>query len=113
MPRYLAQVAYTPEAWRTQIGHPVDPHDRVGPAVAALGGSIECIYYAFGEYDVVAIFDLPDNAFGCGLRPRRRVERGDQQVRDDTAPHHRRGSRRDGQGRGNRVPPAQLKRAAG
>ena len=62
MPRYLAQVAYTPEAWRTQIGHPVDPHDRVGPAVAALGGSIECIYYAFGEYDVVAIFDLPDNA---------------------------------------------------
>ena len=67
MPRYLAQVAYTADAWKTQIGHPVDPHDRVGPAVAALGGSIECIYYAFGEYDVVAIFDLPDNASAAAL----------------------------------------------
>ena len=61
MPRYLAQVAYTADAWRTQIGHPVDPHERVGPVIANLGGSIECIYYAFGEYDVVAIFDMPDN----------------------------------------------------
>ena len=31
MPRYLAQVAYTPDAWKTQIGHPVDPHDRCLP----------------------------------------------------------------------------------
>jgi len=62
MPRYLAQVAYTPDAWRTQIGHPVDPHDRIGSVVAGLGGSIEAIYYAFGKYDVVAIFNFPDNA---------------------------------------------------
>ena len=61
MPRYLAQVAYTPDAWRTQIGHPVDPHERVAPVIASLGGTVECIYYAFGKYDVVAIFDMPDN----------------------------------------------------
>lgn len=61
MPRYMAQVAYTADAWKTQIGHPVDPAERVGPVIASLGGSIECLYYAFGEYDVVAIFDMPDN----------------------------------------------------
>ena len=29
--------------------------------IASLGGRVECIYYAFGKYDVVAIFDMPDN----------------------------------------------------
>ena len=49
------------DAWRTQIGHPVDPHERGAPVIASLGGTVECIYYAFGKYDVVAIFDMPDN----------------------------------------------------
>ncbi len=29
--------------------------------VASLGGSLECVYYAFGEYDIYGIMDLPDN----------------------------------------------------
>jgi len=27
----------------------------------SLGGTMECFYYAFGEYDVLCIYDLPDN----------------------------------------------------
>lgn len=30
--------------------------------VGSMGGSLECIYYAFGETDVYAIVDMPDNA---------------------------------------------------
>ena len=30
--------------------------------VASLGGSVESIYYAFGDTDVYVIVDLPDNA---------------------------------------------------
>ncbi|WP_319500350.1 GYD domain-containing protein [uncultured Draconibacterium sp.] len=29
--------------------------------VASLGGSVECVYYAFGEYDIYGIFDMPDS----------------------------------------------------
>ncbi len=27
-----------------------------------MGGTVECLYYAFGESDVYAIVDMPDNA---------------------------------------------------
>ena len=29
---------------------------------ASLGGKVECVYYAFGEYDIYGILDMPDNA---------------------------------------------------
>ncbi|RIJ48695.1 GYD domain-containing protein [Maribellus luteus] len=28
----------------------------------SLGGSVENVYYAFGEYDIYGIFDMPDNS---------------------------------------------------
>jgi len=31
-----------------------------GP-VESLGGKLDCIYYALGEFDTVSIVDLPDN----------------------------------------------------
>lgn len=29
---------------------------------SSLGGKVECVYYAFGEYDIYGILDMPDNA---------------------------------------------------
>ncbi|QIA06465.1 GYD domain-containing protein [Draconibacterium halophilum] len=29
--------------------------------VASLGGKVECVYYAFGEYDIYGIMDMPDS----------------------------------------------------
>ena len=34
----------------------------VEETLKGLGGKVEAFYYAFGDSDVVAIFDLPDNA---------------------------------------------------
>jgi len=62
MPAYLSQIAYTSDAWRTQVGNPQNPLDRIRSVVENLGGQIETAYYAFGDYDIVAIAQFPDNA---------------------------------------------------
>ena len=62
MPHYLLQASYNGEAWATQIKGPQNVIDRVRPAVERLGGSVDSAFYAFGEYDVVAIIQFPDNA---------------------------------------------------
>ena len=61
MPAYLAQVSYTSESWRTQVGNPQSPLDRVRSVAEKVGGRIAAIYYAFGDYDIVAIIEFPDN----------------------------------------------------
>ncbi len=61
MPRYMLEVAYTPEAWATLVKKPQDRVEAVRPAVRKLGGRIETAYFAFGEHDLVAIVNMPDN----------------------------------------------------
>ena len=82
MPHYLIQVAYTPEAWASMVANPQDRIAAVTPAVERLGGKIVGGWVSFGDYDVVAIADMPDNASaaafsmaasaGGGVRPSRR-----------------------------------------
>lgn len=36
--------------------------DAIEKLVASLGGKLESVYYAFGDTDVYAIVELPDNA---------------------------------------------------
>jgi uncharacterized protein with GYD domain len=73
MPYYLVQAAYTPEAWKAQVRSPQNVIDRIKPAVEAVGGRLDPnqFYYAFGEYDVVAVAEFPDNesaaAFSLGV----------------------------------------------
>jgi uncharacterized protein with GYD domain len=61
MPSYLYQVAYTPEAWATLVKSPQDRIEAVRPVVEAMGGRIVCAYFAFGDYDLVAIAEYPGN----------------------------------------------------
>ncbi len=61
MPMYLVQAAYTPEAWATLVKKPQDRIEAITPAVRKLGGRLIEGYFAFGEYDVVAIVSMPDN----------------------------------------------------
>jgi uncharacterized protein with GYD domain len=64
MPLYLTQVAYTPEAWKSLVKNPHDRMEAVRPAVEQLGGKIVSGYFAFGDYDAVAIVD----SFRCRRR---------------------------------------------
>lgn len=61
MPHYLLQTAYTSEAWAKQLRDPRSRVDAVRPAVEKLGGTMHGAWVAFGEYDVVAILEMPDN----------------------------------------------------
>jgi uncharacterized protein with GYD domain len=61
MPKFLIQVAYTTESWASMVKSPQNRQELVAPAVEALGGTLEQLYFAFGEYDVVGLIDMPDN----------------------------------------------------
>ena len=61
MAYYLYQGSYSPEAWKALIKKPVNRFEVVQKAVEELGGSVEGVWFAFGEYDVVLILQMPDN----------------------------------------------------
>ncbi len=61
MSSYLLQVAYTPEAWANLVAQPQDRIDAVRPAVEKLGGKIIQGWFAFGDYDVIVIIEMPSN----------------------------------------------------
>ena len=61
MPKYLVEGAYTDQGTADLIANPEDCLAVVSSAAEALGGSVELLYFAFGDTDVVAIFDMPDD----------------------------------------------------
>ena len=61
MAYYLVQASYTPEAWATFVQSPEDRRDAIKPVIEKLGGSMHGLWLAFGEYDALAIVELPDN----------------------------------------------------
>lgn len=67
MPFFLTQASYTSESWSTLIHNPHDRLQALRPAVEKLGGRIVDAYYAFGEYDVVVISEMPDETSAAAL----------------------------------------------
>lgn len=60
MALYMTQFAYNPEAWSAIIKNPQQHNERIKSLVQRLGGRLITMYYCFGEYDKVVIFDVPD-----------------------------------------------------
>ena len=63
MPKYLLNASYSAEGSKGLLKD--GGTKRLSAArtlVESLGGKIETFYFAFGDTDVVAIVDLPDNA---------------------------------------------------
>src|SRR5712692_1626975 len=67
MPHYLHQVAYSREGWEALVKHPQDRIEAVKPAIEKLGGKINSAWFAFGEYDVVVITEMPDNVRAAAI----------------------------------------------
>jgi uncharacterized protein with GYD domain len=61
MAHYLLQVAYTSEAWANMLKNPQDRIAVVAKAVQNLGGSLVGGWLSFGEYDTVAVLQMPDD----------------------------------------------------
>jgi uncharacterized protein with GYD domain len=61
MAHYLVQVAYTPEAWTAMIKNPQDRSEAVEGAIKKLGGKMERFWMSFGEFDVIAVVEMPSD----------------------------------------------------
>ena len=63
MPKYLIRLSLTSEGVRAlQKEGAVTRKAAATKFAESAGGKLEAMYYAFGQDDVVAIADLPDNA---------------------------------------------------
>jgi len=67
MPLYVYQAAYTPESVAAQIREPHDRFEAVRPAFEAMGGKIVVGGYPFGEYDMLAVIEAPDDTTAPGF----------------------------------------------
>jgi len=63
MPKYLLQGSYTAEGAKGLLKDGGSKRRAAAKTlIESLGGKIECIYFAFGKSDVIAIVDVPDSA---------------------------------------------------
>lgn len=63
MAKYLLQASYTAEGAKGLLKDGGSKRRAAAKTlVESVGGKIECMYFAFGKTDVVAIVDMPDSA---------------------------------------------------
>lgn len=62
MTRYLVQASYAPAAIAAFVSNPQDRVGGVRAAVEKLGGKLVSLEFALGDYDVVGIAELADDA---------------------------------------------------
>lgn len=67
MAKYAIFFSYTHEAWANMIKNPTDRSAAAGQLAEALGGSIESFHWMFGEYDGIAIANLPDSVSAAAV----------------------------------------------
>jgi uncharacterized protein with GYD domain len=67
MPLYLYQAAYTAESLAAQIKDPKDRIEVVRPVFEKIGGKIVAAGYPFGEYDVLVIYEAPNDTAAASL----------------------------------------------
>ncbi len=67
MPSYLLQVSYSSGTLAALIKKPANRIAAVSKSVEKLGGKIEGGWLSFGDYDVVAVLDMPDNVSAAAL----------------------------------------------
>lgn len=69
MSRYLFQGSYTSDSWAAQVASQANVVDRIQPLLDACKASLDSIYYAFGDDDIVALIDFatPEDAASFSL----------------------------------------------
>ncbi|WP_427016792.1 GYD domain-containing protein [Pseudarthrobacter sp. P1] len=68
MSKYLFQANYVGEGIKGLMHEGGSKRrEAVAQALVSVGGSLDSFYYAFGETDVLGVFDLPDQASAAAL----------------------------------------------
>ena len=62
MPKYLIQASYVGEGLKGLLKEGGSKRrETVEKVIEGMGGTLESFYYAFGDYDVFGVADMPDN----------------------------------------------------
>ena len=61
MALYMTQFSYTGEAWSTLAKQPADRREPLRTLFERVGGRLIELYYSFGGYAGVVLFEAPDN----------------------------------------------------
>ena len=67
MPLYMTQVGYTSEAWAALTQNPEDRSDVFSRLAETMGGRLVSFYNSFGEYDVLVIYEAPDESTAADI----------------------------------------------
>jgi uncharacterized protein with GYD domain len=67
MPSYLVQASYTVEALATLMKKPQDRTEVVRKTIEKLGGKLVGLWLSFGDQDVVAVMELPNNVSAAAV----------------------------------------------
>lgn len=68
MAKFLIEASYTAEGLRGLAKDKASGRQAaITQALAAVGGKLEAVYYAFGNSDVFVIFECPDNISAAAL----------------------------------------------
>ena len=67
MALYMYQAAYTAESVAAQIKEPQDRIEVVRPALEAMGAKIIAGGYPLGEYDVLVLFEAPNETAAASV----------------------------------------------
>ena len=57
---YMTPFDYTADAWAAFVRSPEDRSAGIKALIEGVGGRIIDVYYSFGEYDGLLIFEAPD-----------------------------------------------------
>jgi uncharacterized protein with GYD domain len=64
---YLIQASYTSHAVAAMIKNPQDRAAAVRPMIERAGGKLHGLWFAYGEFDIVAIAEMPDNVSATAI----------------------------------------------
>jgi uncharacterized protein with GYD domain len=61
MPLFMYQASYTAKSMAAQLKQPQDPVEAVRSTLEDLGANIVVVGFPFGEYDVLVVYEAPDD----------------------------------------------------
>ena len=67
MALYMYQASYTAKSMAAQLNEPRDPMEAIRSTLGDLGAGILVAGFPFGEYDVLAVYEAPDDVTAASV----------------------------------------------
>src|SRR6201986_3189203 len=67
MTLYMYQASYTAKSMAAQLTEPHDPMEAISPTLEELGATIVVAGFPFGEYDVLVVYEAPDDVTAASV----------------------------------------------